>query len=46
MDETSIYVDFPSTYTYEESGVKRVKATTAGQEKTRLTIMNHSFINL
>ena len=37
MDQTSVYVDFPSTYTYEESGVKRVKATTAGQEKTRLS---------
>ena len=29
MDETSVYVDFPSAYTYEECGVKRVKATTA-----------------
>ena len=35
MDETSVYVDFPSAYTYEECGVKRVKATTAGQEQTR-----------
>ena len=33
MDETSIYIDFPSNYTYEECGVKRVKAVTAGQEK-------------
>ena len=37
MDETSVYIDFPSTYTYEECGAKRVKAVTAGQEKTRLS---------
>ena len=37
MDETSVNVDFPSAYTYEECGVKRVKATTAGQEQTRLS---------
>jgi len=28
MDETSVYVDFPSNYTYEEKGTKRVKAST------------------
>jgi hypothetical protein len=37
MDETSIYIDFPSNYSYEECGVKRVKAVTAGQEKTRMS---------
>ena len=37
MDETSIYIDFPANYTFEECGVKRVKAVTAGQEKTRMS---------
>ena len=37
MDETSIYIDFPASYTYEECGVKRVKAVTAGQEQTRMS---------
>ena len=34
MDETSVYVDFPS----EEKGTRRVKAVTAGSEKTRLSM--------
>ena len=37
MDETSIYLDFPSSYTYEEKGARRVKATTAGSERTRMS---------
>ena len=37
MDETSIYLDFPSSYTYEKKGKRRVKATTAGGERTRLS---------
>jgi hypothetical protein len=32
MDETSVYVDFPSAYTYEECGVKRV---TGNNSRTR-----------
>ena len=37
FDETSIYLDFPSNYTYEKKGVRRVKATTAGSERTRIS---------
>ncbi|CAF1093596.1 unnamed protein product [Brachionus calyciflorus] len=37
MDETAIYLDAPSNYTYSPIGVKRVKATTSGSEKTRLS---------
>ncbi|CAF0942461.1 unnamed protein product [Brachionus calyciflorus] len=36
MDETTIYLDFPSNYTYALKGSKRVKATTSGNERTRL----------
>ena len=37
MDETSIYLDFPSNYTFEKKGSKRVPATTTGSERTRLS---------
>ncbi|CAF0989402.1 unnamed protein product [Brachionus calyciflorus] len=37
MDETSIYLDCPSSYTYDEKGVKRVKASTNGAEKVRIS---------
>ncbi len=37
MDETSIYLDFPSNYTYAKKGSKRVIAQTTGNEKTRLS---------
>jgi Tc5 transposase DNA-binding domain len=37
MDETSIYLDFPSAYTYEKIGTRRVKASTAGSERTRIS---------
>ena len=37
MDETSIYLDFPSSYTFEKKGKRRVKAVTAGSERTRLS---------
>ncbi len=37
MDETCIYLDCPSNYTYSERGVRRVKASTAGGERTRLS---------
>ena len=30
MDETSIYLDFPSNYTNERKGAKRVKSVTTG----------------
>ncbi len=38
MDETSVYLDSPSSYTYAEIGSRRVKAATTGNEKTRLSI--------
>jgi hypothetical protein len=37
MDETAIYLDRPSNYTYSKIGEKRVKASTAGGERTRLS---------
>jgi hypothetical protein len=37
MDETSIYLDFPTSYTYAKKGSKRVKAVTSGAERTRLS---------
>lgn len=37
MDETSIYLDFPSPYTYDKRGSKRVKAATSGHEQTRIS---------
>lgn len=37
MDETCIYLDCPSNYTYSLRGVRRVKASTAGGERTRLS---------
>ncbi|CAF0867105.1 unnamed protein product [Brachionus calyciflorus] len=37
MDESAIYLDAPSNYTYSPIGAKRVKANTSGSEKTRLS---------
>ena len=37
MDETSIYLDFPSNFTYDIKGSKRVSCTTTGNERTRLS---------
>lgn len=37
MDESAIYLDAPSSYTYACKGSRRVKATTTGNEKTRLS---------
>ncbi len=37
MDETSIYLDFPTNYTYDSRGCKRVPARTTGSERTRLS---------
>lgn len=37
MDESCIYLDCPSNYTYSPIGVRRVKASTAGGERTRLS---------
>ena len=37
MDESSINLDAPSSYTYDVKGTKRVKANTTGNEKTRLS---------
>ena len=38
-DETTIYLDSPSKTTYEVKGARRVKATTCGAEKTRLSAL-------
>lgn len=38
-DETTIYLDSPSNYTYDEKGQRRVKAATCGAERTRLSAM-------
>jgi hypothetical protein len=37
MDETSIYLDAPSNYTYTKKGSRRVKVTTSGNERTRMS---------
>ncbi|CAF1148323.1 unnamed protein product, partial [Brachionus calyciflorus] len=37
MDETTIYLDCPSRYTYENRGVKRVKIDTNGAELVRIS---------
>ena len=34
MDETSIYVDSPSNYTYDKKGKNRIPATTSGNQRT------------
>lgn len=39
IDETSIYLDSPLESTYEARGKKRVKAVTAGAEKSRLSVI-------
>ena len=38
LDETSIYLDAKSNYTYDQVGAKRVPATTSGNEKTRISV--------
>ncbi|CAF1107941.1 unnamed protein product [Brachionus calyciflorus] len=37
MDETCIYLDFPSNYTYASKGSKRVKAQKTGGEHARIS---------
>lgn len=37
MDETSIYLDCPSKYTYERKGTKRIKIDTHGGEMARMS---------
>jgi hypothetical protein len=37
MDETSIYLDSPTNYTFARIGTKRVKAVTTGSERARLS---------
>ena len=37
MDETSIYLGFPANYTYAKKGSRRVKCTTSGNERTRMS---------
>jgi hypothetical protein len=37
MDVTSIYLDFPSSYTYERRGAKRVKCVTTGGARVRIS---------
>ncbi|CAF0720027.1 unnamed protein product [Brachionus calyciflorus] len=38
FDETSIYIDSRSNYTYDQQGARRVPATTSGNEKTRISV--------
>ena len=38
-DETSIYLDPPTTRTYSEIGSRRVEARTTGNQKTRISIL-------
>ena len=37
MDETAIYLDARRNYTYSPKGAKRVKGSTCGSERTRLS---------
>lgn len=37
MDETAIYLDSASNYSYAVRGSKRIKATTTGNERTKLS---------
>ena len=37
MDETSIYLDFPSNYTYERKGAKHVKSVITGGGRVRVS---------
>ena len=37
MDETSIYLDYPSNYTYDQEGKRRILLATTGSERTRLS---------
>lgn len=37
MDETSVYLDFPSNYTFELKGAKKVSVVTTAGERTRLS---------
>ncbi len=37
MDETSVYLDFPSNYTYDQIGSQTVPSYTTGNTKTRLS---------
>ena len=37
MDESSIYLDSTTNYTYAKKGSRRVKATTTGNERTRIS---------
>ncbi|CAF1027868.1 unnamed protein product [Brachionus calyciflorus] len=37
MDESSVYLDFPSNYTYSTKGARRVKANTTGAERARIS---------
>ena len=38
MDETTIYLDSKSNYTYDQIGSRRVPAQSSGNEKTRLSV--------
>ena len=37
MDQSSIYLDCPSSYCYSPKGAKRVKGATSGNERTRIS---------
>ena len=38
MDETCLYLDSPSYYTFSPTGVRRVKANTTGSERVRQSL--------
>lgn len=46
MDETCIYLDSPSNYTFSPIGVRRVKANTTGSERTRQSLAFTAASNL
>ena len=37
VDDTSVYLDFASNYSYAKKGSRRVKVTTSGNECTRIS---------
>ncbi|CAF0919471.1 unnamed protein product [Brachionus calyciflorus] len=41
MDETTIYLDSPSSYTFDKKGAKPVKASTAGMNEHKRRIVNY-----
>ncbi|RNA08703.1 fukutin isoform X4, partial [Brachionus plicatilis] len=46
MDEIGVYLDIPSNYTYDYRGAKRVKASTSGNERSRMSLAVSSAANV